>query len=82
MSVELRNDQQVDLGFTDDALVSIAKKGIKRNTSARGLRSILEGVLLDTMFGMDESMIDNDLVEGCNEPIRVYAENKKAGDAS
>jgi ATP-dependent Clp protease ATP-binding subunit ClpX len=80
--------EQVDLGFTDDALVSVAKKGIERKTGARGLRSILESILLDTMFdlpgmdGVDEVMIDKDVVEGRKEPIRVYAEKKKAGDAA
>ncbi len=46
-----------ELSFTDDALSSIAKKAIKRKTGARGLRSILEGILLDTMFelpGMED----------------------------
>jgi ATP-dependent Clp protease ATP-binding subunit ClpX len=48
-----------------------------------GLRSILEAILLDTMFdlpgmdGVDEVMIDKDVVEGRKEPIRVYAEKKK-----
>ena len=75
----------VNLGFNDDALVSIAKKAIDRKTGARGLRSILEGILLDTMFdlpgmdGVDEVMIDKDVVEGRKEPVRVYAEKKKAG---
>ena len=40
----------VKLGFTEDALKSIAEKAIKRKTGARGLRSIMEGILLDTMF--------------------------------
>ena len=77
--------EQVELGFTDDALVAVAKKGIERKTGARGLRSILEGILLDTMFdlpgmdGVDEVMIDKDVIEGRKEPIRVYAEKKKDG---
>jgi ATP-dependent Clp protease ATP-binding subunit ClpX len=80
--------EDVDLGFTDEALVSIAKKGIERKTGARGLRSILEGILLDTMFdlpgmdGVDEVMIDKDVVAGNKEPIRVYAEKKKAETAA
>src|SRR3546814_13051616 len=48
--------EEVGLGFTDDALVMVARKAIDRKTGARGLRSILEGILLDTMFelpGMD-----------------------------
>jgi ATP-dependent Clp protease ATP-binding subunit ClpX len=74
--------EEVELGFTDDALVTVAKKAIERKTGARGLRSILESVLLDTMFdlpgmeGVDEVMIDKDVIEGRKEPIRVYAEKK------
>ncbi|RZL60571.1 MAG: ATP-dependent Clp protease ATP-binding subunit ClpX, partial [Sphingomonas sp.] len=77
--------EQVELDFTDDALVTVAKKAIERKTGARGLRSILESILLDTMFdlpgmdGVDEVMIDKDVIEGRKEPIRVYAEKKKDG---
>jgi len=52
------------------------------------LRSILEGILLDTMFdlpsmdGVDEVHIDKDVVEGRKEPVRVYAAKDKAGDAA
>ena len=80
--------EEVGLGFTDDALVTVAKKAIDRKTGARGLRSILEGILLDTMFdlpgmdGVDEVMIDKDVIEGRKEPIRVYAKKEKAGDAA
>ena len=82
--------EDVKLGFTDDALVSVAKKAIDRKTGARGLRSILEGILLDTMFdlpgmdGVDEVMIDKDVIEGRKEPVRVFAkkEKVKAGDAA
>ena len=78
--------EDVKLSFTEDALVSVAKKAIERKTGARGLRSILENILLDTMFdlpsmdGVDEVMIDKDVVEGRKEPVRVYAE--KAEDAA
>ena len=80
--------EDVRLGFTDDALVTVAKKAIERKTGARGLRSILEGILLDTMFdlpsmdGVDEVMIDKDVVAGTKEPVRVYAKKEKAGDAA
>ena len=80
--------EDTKLGFTDDALVTVAKKAIERKTGARGLRSILENILLDTMFelpgmdGVDEVMIDKDVIEGRKEPIRVYAEKKKAGGAA
>ncbi|MDB5705691.1 MAG: ATP-dependent Clp protease ATP-binding subunit ClpX [Sphingomonas bacterium] len=77
--------EEVKLGFTDDALVQVAKKAIDRKTGARGLRSILEGILLDTMFdlpgmdGVDEVMIDKDVIDGRKEPIRVYAKKDKTG---
>jgi len=80
--------EDVQLEFTDDALHSIAVKAIERKTGARGLRSILEGILLDTMFdlpsmdGVDEVHIDRDVVEGRKEPVRVYAAKDKTGDAA
>ncbi|WP_265570884.1 ATP-dependent Clp protease ATP-binding subunit ClpX [Sphingomicrobium nitratireducens] len=78
--------EDVHLVFTDDALSAVAKKAIERKTGARGLRSILEGILLDTMFdlpsmeGVDEVHIDADVIEGRKEPVRVYA--KKGEDAA
>jgi ATP-dependent Clp protease ATP-binding subunit ClpX len=81
--------EDVELGFTDDALVTIAKKAVERRTGARGLRSILEGILLDTMFdlpsmdGVGEVMIDKDVVVGTKEPVRVYSKKKEsAGEAA
>ncbi|CAA9331242.1 MAG: ATP-dependent Clp protease ATP-binding subunit ClpX [uncultured Microvirga sp.] len=74
--------EDVKLSFTDEAMVAIAKRAIERKTGARGLRSILENILLDTMFdlpsmdGVDEVMIDKDVVEGRKDPVRVYAEKK------
>jgi ATP-dependent Clp protease ATP-binding subunit ClpX len=75
----------VKLTFNDDALSAIAKKAIVRKTGARGLRSIMEGMLLDTMFdlpsmdGVDEIVVDKDVVEGRKEPVRVFAKKGKAG---
>ncbi|MBN9787898.1 ATP-dependent Clp protease ATP-binding subunit ClpX [Pseudonocardia sp. TMWB2A] len=82
--------EEVALTFTDDALVAIATKAIARKTGARGLRSILEGILLDTMFdlptldGVSEVVIDKDVVEGRKDPIKVFAEtpNKKKAAAA
>ena len=68
----------VDLSFTDDALVAIAKKAIQRNTGARGLRSIMEQTIMDQMFTIpsDELVatctITKDAVEGTGEPILTY----------
>ena len=78
----------VKLSFTDEALVAVAKKAIERKTGARGLRSIVEGILLDTMFdlpgmdGVDEVVIDKDVIEGSKEPMRVYTKKEKAGGAA
>ena len=73
-----------DLTFTDDAMVAIAKKAIERKTGARGLRSILELILLDTMFdlpgedGLDSVLIDKDVVAGSKDPVRVYGPKEAA----
>src|SRR6187549_1442390 len=84
--------ENVGLTFTDDALRAVARKAIARKTGARGLRSILEAILLDTMYdlpgmdGVDEVMIDKDVVDGRKDPVRVYAKKDKtassAGDAA
>ncbi len=73
----------VKLEFTDDALKEIAKLAIARKTGARGLRSILEGLLLDTMFelpdkeNVEKVLIDGDVVKGDKEPKYVFADKKK-----
>ncbi|MEM8695241.1 MAG: ATP-dependent Clp protease ATP-binding subunit ClpX [Pseudomonadota bacterium] len=82
--------EDVKLDFTDDALIAIARKAIERKTGARGLRSILEGILLDSMFDLptldnvSEVVIDKDVVEGRKEPVRVFAkaDEKTADDAA
>jgi len=69
--------EDLELTFTDDALIAIAKRAIARKTGARGLRSIVEGILLDTMFdlpsmeGVSEVVVDADVVGGRKEPVRV-----------
>ncbi|MCB2044940.1 MAG: ATP-dependent Clp protease ATP-binding subunit ClpX, partial [Novosphingobium sp.] len=69
--------EDVELTFTPEAMKAIAERAIKRKTGARGLRSIVEGLLLDTMFdlpSMDditEVVVDQEVVEGRKEPIRV-----------
>jgi len=76
--------ENVALTFTDDALVAIAKKAIERKTGARGLRSIVENILLDTMFDLpdlddvDEIVIDKDVVAGTKEPVKVIAKSAKS----
>lgn len=76
--------EDVGLTFTDDALVAVGKKAIERKTGARGLRSIVENILLDTMFdlpdfeGVDEVVIDKDVVAGSKDPVKVIAKSSKA----
>ena len=76
--------EDVGLTFTEDALIAIGKKAIERKTGARGLRSIVENILLDTMFdlpdleGVDEIVIDKDVVAGTKEPVKVIAKSNKA----
>ncbi|MEC9432171.1 MAG: ATP-dependent Clp protease ATP-binding subunit ClpX [Pseudomonadota bacterium] len=74
--------EEVKLTFTDTALRAVARKAIERKTGARGLRSILENVLLDTMFdlpgseGVEEVVVNDEVVEGRAQPLMIYAEKK------
>jgi ATP-dependent Clp protease ATP-binding subunit ClpX len=79
----------IDLGFAEEALGAIARKAIERKTGARGLRSIMESILLDTMFdlpdlkGVEEVVISTQDVEGIARPLYIYADRSdRAGNAS
>jgi len=80
--------ENVGLTFTDDALNAVAKKAITRKTGARGLRSILEGILLETMFelptfeGVEEVVVNAEVIEGKAQPLLIYAEKKKQADGA
>jgi ATP-dependent Clp protease ATP-binding subunit ClpX len=69
-----------EIEFRDDALHAIAHKAMVRKTGARGLRSIIENVLLDTMFELPSSenvskvVIDENVINGENDPILIYQE--------
>jgi ATP-dependent Clp protease ATP-binding subunit ClpX len=73
----------VKLTFTPDAMIAIAKRAIKRKTGARGLRSIMEDILLDTMFelpgmdGVEEVVVKDEAVTSGAKPMLVYTETKK-----
>ncbi len=75
--------ENVELTFTDEALKAISKKAIDRKTGARGLRSIMENILVDLMYdvpGMDdltEVVIDGDVVEGKKQPILIKGAEAK-----
>jgi len=78
--------ESVKLTFKKTSLLAIAKLAIKRKTGARGLRSILEDLLLDTMFELpslkdvSEVVIDKSTVETKKEPLIVYKSEKKKSD--
>ncbi len=79
--------EDADLTFTDDALKAIAKRAIERKTGARGLRSILEDILLDTMFelpslkNVQEVVVNEDAVSREGEPLIVYADKVEEASA-
>ncbi len=73
----------VELSFAEDALKSVAKKAVARKTGARGLRSILEAILLDTMYdlpemgGVEEVVINAEVVEGNAAPLHIYVDKRE-----
>ncbi len=77
----------VEIDFRDEALRAVARKAMDRKTGARGLRSILENVLLDTMYhipsdkGVSKIVIDEACINGESEPIKIYENNDKAAKA-
>jgi ATP-dependent Clp protease ATP-binding subunit ClpX len=72
--------ENIGLTFADEALGAVARKAIERKTGARGLRSILESILLETMFdlpgleGVEEVVISREVVEGTARPLYIYAD--------
>lgn len=70
--------EEVELEFRDDALNAIARKAMERKTGARGLRSIVEAVLLDTMYdlpslkGVSKVVIDETVIKGDSAPLMIY----------
>ncbi len=73
----------VQLDFSDDALRAIAQKAILRKTGARGLRSIMEAILLDSMYelpgleGVEEIVINREVAEGRAKPLHIYADRRE-----
>jgi len=80
--------EDVELEFREDALRAIAKKAMARKTGARGLRSIVEGVLLSTMYdlpsieGVAKVVVDESVIAGESDPILIYANQQKSKQAS
>ena len=79
--------EEVELEFKDDAILEIAKKAISKKTGARGLRSILENILLKTMFELPDMenvikvTVDNASVKGASEPIVTYGKKSSTSVA-
>ncbi|MBI1300994.1 MAG: ATP-dependent Clp protease ATP-binding subunit ClpX [Alphaproteobacteria bacterium] len=75
--------EDTDLTFTDDALTAIAQRAIKRKSGARGLRSIIEGLLLDSMFevpdmdDIEEVIVEKETVEENKAPVYKRSKTKK-----
>jgi ATP-dependent Clp protease ATP-binding subunit ClpX len=73
----------VELEVRPSALAAIARKALKRKTGARGLRSILEGALIDTMFelpstsNVDKVVVDESTIDENKPPLLVYRESAK-----
>jgi len=78
----------VHLEFADDALTGVAAKAIARKTGARGLRSILESILLDSMYDLpslesvEEIVINKEVVEGRAEPLHIYSDRPEETEKS
>jgi ATP-dependent Clp protease ATP-binding subunit ClpX len=78
----------VKLTIPDEALKSIARRAIERKTGARGLRSIMENILLDTMYdlpgmdGVEEVVISKEVVDGAAKPLLIYADREEKANVS
>ena len=79
--------ENVKLIFKEDAILEIAKKAINKKTGARGLRSILESLLLKTMFKLptmddvEEVIINETVVKSSKEPMFIHSKTKKISAA-
>ncbi|GKX54034.1 ATP-dependent Clp protease ATP-binding subunit ClpX [Leminorella grimontii] len=80
--------ESVDLEFREEALRAIAKKAMARKTGARGLRSIVEGALLDTMYdipsmeNVEKVVIDASVIDGQSKPLLIYGQPEQEAQAA
>jgi ATP-dependent Clp protease ATP-binding subunit ClpX len=80
--------ENVKLTFSDDALKAISRRAVLRKTGARGLRSILEAILLESMFDLPsldsvtEVVINSEVVEGRAQPLHIYADRREEAGSS
>lgn len=76
--------EDVELEFRDSALLAVAQKAMERKTGARGLRSIMEGILLDSMYKIPSEdhvskvVIDDSVIKGDSEPLFIYESTESA----
>ena len=81
---KLMSFEKVKLKFTDGAITAVARKAFSQKTGARGLRSILEEVMLDLMYEIPsqkqikEVLINEDVIVGKSQPIRIYEQDMKS----
>ena len=79
--------EECDLEFREDALLSIAKKATERKTGARGLRTLLEKTLLETMYDLpsipeiSKVVIDKTVIESSKKPLLIYDKNKSKANS-
>ena len=80
--------ENTELTFQDEALNVVARKAIERKTGARGLRSIMEGILLDTMFdlpgldGVEQVVIGPEVIDGKARPLYIYSERQEKASSA
>ena len=73
----------VEIDFRDEALEAVAQKAMERKTGARGLRSIMENMLLDTMYhipsqdNIEKVVVDESVIKGENDPLLVYSQEQQ-----
>jgi len=81
--VSLNDDVQLE--FTNEALISVAKEALKRGTGARGLRSIIENSILDIIYdiptqpGLSKCVVTDEVINDNKKPLMSFENSKKTG---
>ena len=84
---ELFSIEGVQLEFTPEALIAVAKKSMERKTGARGLRSILEGVLLESMYqipsteNIEKVLVSEETINHAVAPLLISSDSKQVKEA-
>jgi len=80
--------ESADLEFREDALRAVARRAMERKTGARGLRTILEQVLLDTMYelpaleNVSKVVVDEQMISADGKPLLIYSDQQKVAGSS